>query len=407
MRMKLGRSTRAALLWQLPAGLLAGMSFVYFWDHARGHARRQHVRDTVNGWIAQGRERALHKEAHTMSTTDDPTLLERVQSEIFRDSSLLRETLNVDSQAGIITLRGAIPEPARMLALVAAVQDVPGVIEVRNLLHTPETPAPNKAPTLAASHTTADQTPPSQPIPATPKEAAMLGADLAAGTVEDVPQPVQSMRTASAKTTRAKSAPAGETSKTRAAKRQATMAATEQPTARTAPTQRAGDKKRTTASKSSRTGTRTSASQKSQKGKTMQPNSDQKPTQDENVDFSELVTPQMADGVRAKNPQQGDQNANQSTGKYAQQNQSDSTQNQTAAGNDSGLPGGGVGRREEPGKTGIYPLSASQGAKPDSPIKAEGAFGQGDRGIEGYADSGDSGLLMGDEGQTDQGNATP
>jgi hypothetical protein len=59
---------------------------------------------------------------------------------------------------------------------------------------------------------------------------------------------------------------------------------------------------------------------------------------------------------------------------------------------DSGMPGGGAGRRDEIGHTGIYPYSASQGASGDAPVIAEGAFGQGDRGVEGYDDSGSSGF---------------
>lgn len=58
--------------------------------------------------------------------------------------------------------------------------------------------------------------------------------------------------------------------------------------------------------------------------------------------------------------------------------------------NESGLPGGGVGRRDEPGHTGVYPMSASEGASPDAEAKGEKAWGQGERGAEGYDDSGSS-----------------
>ncbi len=61
--------------------------------------------------------------------------------------------------------------------------------------------------------------------------------------------------------------------------------------------------------------------------------------------------------------------------------------------NESGLPGGGVGSREAPGHTGVYPLSASEGASPDAPVEGEMAWGQGKRGAEGYFDSGDSEAL--------------
>jgi hypothetical protein len=60
---------------------------------------------------------------------------------------------------------------------------------------------------------------------------------------------------------------------------------------------------------------------------------------------------------------------------------------------DSGMPGGGVGRREEPGRTGVYPMSTPEGANPDAPLEDENAWGQGERGAAGYGDSGDSGMM--------------
>jgi hypothetical protein len=59
-----------------------------------------------------------------------------------------------------------------------------------------------------------------------------------------------------------------------------------------------------------------------------------------------------------------------------------------------GMPGDGAGRRDETGISGIYPLSASEGADPNAPIVAEPAFGQGDRGAAGYNDSGDSETII-------------
>ncbi len=55
-----------------------------------------------------------------------------------------------------------------------------------------------------------------------------------------------------------------------------------------------------------------------------------------------------------------------------------------------GMPGDGAGRRDETGTSGVYPLSASQGASGNAPIIGEEAWGQGDRGAAGYSDSGDS-----------------
>lgn len=66
--------------------------------------------------------------------------------------------------------------------------------------------------------------------------------------------------------------------------------------------------------------------------------------------------------------------------------------------NQSGnIVGGGVGRRETPGQTGVYPISADQGANPDAPIQGQASWGQGDRGAAGYQDSGTSQVLTTDQ----------
>lgn len=59
---------------------------------------------------------------------------------------------------------------------------------------------------------------------------------------------------------------------------------------------------------------------------------------------------------------------------------------------DSGMPGGGAGRRDEVGHTGVYPVSASEGAPGDAPVQPEASWGQGERGAAGYEDSGESAI---------------
>jgi hypothetical protein len=63
---------------------------------------------------------------------------------------------------------------------------------------------------------------------------------------------------------------------------------------------------------------------------------------------------------------------------------------------ESGEPGGGAGRRDEVGPTGVYPMSGGipEGKHPE--IRTPAAWGQGDRGAEGYNDSGGSELVMRD-----------
>lgn len=59
----------------------------------------------------------------------------------------------------------------------------------------------------------------------------------------------------------------------------------------------------------------------------------------------------------------------------------------------SGVPGGGVGRREEVRGSGVYPAS---GPHPEGNAEVQGmaSWGQGDRGAEGYQDHGDSELRI-------------
>jgi hypothetical protein len=63
---------------------------------------------------------------------------------------------------------------------------------------------------------------------------------------------------------------------------------------------------------------------------------------------------------------------------------------------ESGMPGGGKGRRDEVGPTGVYPVSAGIPEGRHLEIRTPAAWGQGERGAEGYNDSGGSELVMRD-----------
>lgn len=64
---------------------------------------------------------------------------------------------------------------------------------------------------------------------------------------------------------------------------------------------------------------------------------------------------------------------------------------------ESGMPGGGAGRTDEVGKSGVYPVSQMEGADPGAVVHGESSFGQGERGAEGYNDSGTSEIVFLDE----------
>ncbi|HEV7588375.1 MAG TPA: hypothetical protein VGO40_09700 [Longimicrobium sp.] len=60
---------------------------------------------------------------------------------------------------------------------------------------------------------------------------------------------------------------------------------------------------------------------------------------------------------------------------------------------ESGEPGGGAGRRDEVGGSGVYPASAGH-APLDAEIRTQAAWGQGERGPAGYEDAGSSELFF-------------
>jgi len=60
---------------------------------------------------------------------------------------------------------------------------------------------------------------------------------------------------------------------------------------------------------------------------------------------------------------------------------------------ESGLPGGGAGRTDEVGNTGVYPMSGPHPAG-DAPVIGLGGWGQGRRGPAGYEDHGESEIVI-------------
>jgi len=72
----------------------------------------------------------------------------------------------------------------------------------------------------------------------------------------------------------------------------------------------------------------------------------------------------------------------------AQQERTKETQDAQAR-RESGLPGGGAGRKDEVGGSGVYPASAGK-APAGAAVRTQAAWGQGDRGAAGAEDSGSS-----------------
>ncbi|HEX9376094.1 MAG TPA: BON domain-containing protein [Actinomycetota bacterium] len=143
------------------AGTAMGAVAQYFFDPNRGKARRHRLVDRIGAMTRrtgrrlerEGRYRAGQirgvgqKLAHRTPEevdVDDLTLKDRIESEAF-SPNLPKGNVNVTVVDSMVELRGQLATPEDIDALVSQVREVAGVVDVRNLLHLPGTPAPNKA----------------------------------------------------------------------------------------------------------------------------------------------------------------------------------------------------------------------------------------------------------------------
>jgi len=76
------------------------------------------------------------------SAVDDATLVDKVESAIFRDPAVPKGRITINAERGRVVLRGEVDQSEQISALDAAARQVPGVKDVENLLHLPGTPTP-------------------------------------------------------------------------------------------------------------------------------------------------------------------------------------------------------------------------------------------------------------------------
>lgn len=142
-------------------GIAIGALLQYISDPVSGRARRARLRDQGNRGLhrlerrlararrhaaaeAVGRvRRALHP--HPGPPADDATLVDRVESELFRRHRRFKGRINLDARDRMVTVRGELGSQRDIDQVVAAVREIEGVAGVHSLLHVHGTPAPNKA----------------------------------------------------------------------------------------------------------------------------------------------------------------------------------------------------------------------------------------------------------------------
>ena len=147
------------MLTPLLAGL-DGAALAYFLDPDQGRRRRNITRDRVASTLRRGsrnlartgRQAAaeaygLSRKATYLTPRDEPppndaTLSQRVESEVFRDPDIPKGRINVNAEQGVVVLRGEVDRPEQIRSVETAVRRVSGVVDVENLLHLPDTPAP-------------------------------------------------------------------------------------------------------------------------------------------------------------------------------------------------------------------------------------------------------------------------
>jgi osmotically-inducible protein OsmY len=151
---------------QLPfylAAAVGGIAVLYFLDASNGRRRRHTVRDRARSLGRHGLRRAGKLAHHATSDTyglgqrlahrlprsapelDDATLVDKVESIVFRDRDVPKGEININAENGVVFLRGQVGRPEIIEALEARVRKVRGVRGVENLLHTPGTPPPKRS----------------------------------------------------------------------------------------------------------------------------------------------------------------------------------------------------------------------------------------------------------------------
>jgi osmotically-inducible protein OsmY len=139
---------------------LGGALAAFALDPERGRARRARIADQAGAVarhasaeigrmgrrgrsLAAGKLQAArrnHGGAEAMP--NDAALANKVESELFSDPEVPKGQINVNVELGTVVLRGELASQEEIDQIEARVRRIPGVWEVRNLMHTADAPAP-------------------------------------------------------------------------------------------------------------------------------------------------------------------------------------------------------------------------------------------------------------------------
>jgi hypothetical protein len=158
-----GRPSVPPVVPALLTGSSLGALLMCFLDPRRGKGRRAKARDPAAAVARRGlrkggtqlrpvasratgtAERVARHEPSRKKEFDDAGLAAKVETGLFGNRSIPKGALNVNVEKGVVIIRGEVEQSDQIDKIERAVRRIKAVREVRNLLHTPGTPAPNKA----------------------------------------------------------------------------------------------------------------------------------------------------------------------------------------------------------------------------------------------------------------------
>jgi len=154
--------SRTQAVWLGICCSLSGALLTYFCDPRQGRRRRSMLRDMGMArtrrlgramrqlWRGAAADaygashRIVHLVPRETDITDDETLCQRVESQLFRDRHIPKGRINITAEHGTIILRGELESIDDITHLEERVMRMHGVRGIQNLLHPQGTPAPNK-----------------------------------------------------------------------------------------------------------------------------------------------------------------------------------------------------------------------------------------------------------------------
>src|SRR3954466_16322979 len=107
---------------------------------------------------ARKRSTASPQASQAPKDIDDVGLARKVETVIFRDSSVPKGKIDVNAADGVVWLRGEARTPEMIKDLARQTAAIPEVKQVENLLHLPKTPAPTRTDTPPTQRRTRSST---------------------------------------------------------------------------------------------------------------------------------------------------------------------------------------------------------------------------------------------------------